>query len=141
LAAALSEAQQPPLLPIQVARQLGYENKRYLQTYFPELCHQLVQRYEAHRRQVARVQLEKVIAEPGPEPPTLATISRQLGYHLNSLKYLCPDLCQIIEDRYQTYHQQKKQAVGVLAQYHPTLLPGTKPGGDGQIQSLCSRAR
>jgi AraC-like DNA-binding protein/DNA-binding transcriptional regulator YhcF (GntR family) len=111
LEAALSEAQQPPLLPIQVARQLGYENKRYLQTYFPELCHQLFQRYEAHRRQVARVQLEKVIAEPGPEPPTLATISRQLGYHLNSLKYLCPDLCQIIEDRYQTYHQQKKQAV------------------------------
>jgi AraC-like DNA-binding protein len=110
LEAALSDTQRPPLLPYQVARQLGYENKRYLQTYFPHLCHQLFQRYEAYRRQVARRQLERVIAEPGPEPATLVAISRQLGYHLNSLKYLCPDLCQIIEERYQTYHQHKKQA-------------------------------
>jgi AraC-like DNA-binding protein len=111
LEAALSDTQHPPVLPLQVAQQLGYENKRYLQTYFPQLCHRLFQRYEAHRQQVARQQLEKVMAELGPEPPTLVTLSRQLGYHLNSLRYLCPDLCQIMEDRYQTYHQQQKQAV------------------------------
>ena len=111
LEAALSDDQQPPLLPFQVAQQLGYDNKRYLQSHFPQLCQQLVQRYEAHRRQVARQQLEMVIAELGPEPPSLLTICRQLGYHPNSLKHLCPDLCQLIEDKVQTYHQHKKQAI------------------------------
>lgn len=109
LEAALSDSQHPPLLPLQVARQLGYENKRYLQAYFPDLCHQLFQRYEAHRQQVARAQLAAVLAEPVAEPASLPSISRQLGYHLGSLQHLCPDLCQRITERYQAHWQQKKQ--------------------------------
>lgn len=115
--------QHPPLRPIQVARQLGYENSNYLLTYFPELCHQLFQRHEEHRRQVARQQLEKVIAELGPEPPSLPKICRQLGYHPNSLKHLCPDLCQIIENKRQTDYQHKKQAIKETLQ---AILDGTQ---------------
>lgn len=116
--------QTPPLLPIQVARQLGYDHKRYLQSCFPELCHQLFQRYEAYRRQVARAQLEVVLAEPCLEPVSLVTVSRQLGYHLNSLKHLCPDLCQIIEHRYLTYQQHKKQAAKAALE---AILKGERP--------------
>lgn len=101
-----------PLRPFQVAQQLGHESKSYLQNYFPELCHQLSQRYETHRQQMAQAQLATVLAEPMSEPPlSLVAISRQLGYHSSSLRYLCPDLCQVIEQRYQLYWQQKKQAV------------------------------
>lgn len=124
LEAALSETQHPPLRPLQVARQLGYENKRYLQTYFPDLCHQLFQRYEAYRRQVARAQLEAVLTESCPEPAALVTVSRQLGYRLNSLKYLCPDLCQLIEQRYLTYQQHKKQAAQEALE---AILKGERP--------------
>lgn len=108
--------QEPPMLPIQVARQLGYGNLRYLQTYFPELCHQLFQRHEEHRRQVARRQLEQVIAELGSEPPSLLTICRQLGYLPNTLKHLCPDLCQIVEDKARTYQLHQKQAIKATLQ-------------------------
>ena len=92
------------------AHHLGYENKQYLQSHFPDLCHQLFQRYETQRRQVARTRVTVLLAEPVAPPPSLAAVSQQLGYHLNSLKYLCPDLCQIIEERYQAHRQQKKQA-------------------------------
>jgi AraC-like DNA-binding protein len=112
LEAALANEQQPPLLPIQVARQLGYSNHYYVITFFPDLCHQLFQRYEAHRRQVMQAQLEAVLAEPSSEPPpALGTISRQLGYTSASLKHFHPDLCQAIEVRYQTYWAEKKREI------------------------------
>jgi hypothetical protein len=66
LKAASCDTQQPPLLPLQVARQLGYENKWYLQTYFPLLGHhRLFQRYEDHRRQVAPGDLTLVFSWRG----------------------------------------------------------------------------
>jgi AraC-like DNA-binding protein len=112
LAVALADDQNPPLLPIQVARQLGYEDSKYLLTYFPELCHQLYQRYEAHKRHRARTQLEAILVEPQSDPPLpLGTISRQLGYHRATLKHLCPDLCQVVEERHQTYWEEKKRGV------------------------------
>jgi hypothetical protein len=54
--------------------------------------------------------LAAVLAELVSEPASLPSISRQLGYHLGSLKHLCPDLCQRITERYQAHWQQKKQA-------------------------------
>jgi AraC-like DNA-binding protein len=112
LETALSHEQRPPLLPIQVAKQLGYEDSHSLLTYFPEMCHQLSQRDEAHRRQIARTQLEAVLAEEQPEPPpSLEAMSRQLGYSGATLKHLCPDLCQVITDRYRNYWNQKKLSV------------------------------
>jgi AcrR family transcriptional regulator len=112
LETALSHKQRPPLLPIQVARQLGYEDSHSLFRYFPEMCHQLSQREEAHRRQIARAQLEAVLAEEQSEPPlSLGAMGRQLGYSSATLKHLCPDLCRVITDRYRNYWTQKKLSV------------------------------
>lgn len=112
LEAALADDQPPLLRPIQVARQLGYDTPYPVITYFPELCHQLVQRYEAHRQQVAQAKLAALLTEPSAGPPlTLGAISRQLGYASTSLKYLCPELCQALALRYQSYQAEKKEAV------------------------------
>jgi AraC-like DNA-binding protein len=112
LEAALTDEQQAPLLPIQVARQLGYDNHNFVIAYFPDLCHQLFQRHEAHRLNTMRTQLAAIVAEPPTEPPlTLETISRQLGYNSTTLKRVCPDLCQVLEERQRTYWNEKKSAV------------------------------
>lgn len=112
LEAALTDEQQPPPLPLQVAQQLGYEDSKYLLTYFPKLCHQLCQRYETHKRQLARARLEAILVEQPADPPLpLGAISRQLGYHRATLKHLCPDLCQVVEQRHQTYWAEKKKGV------------------------------
>lgn len=110
LEAVLTDTRQPPLSLLQVAQQLGYEDSKYLLTYFPKLCHQLCQRHAAHKRQMARAGLEAYLVEPLPEPPlTLAALSRQFGYQSARLKHLCPDLCQAVEDRYQSYWEEKKK--------------------------------
>jgi AraC-like DNA-binding protein len=108
LKAALSPEQQPPLLPLQVAQSLGYENANYLIRHFPKLCHRLCQRYEAYKRQMIRTQLQTFLAQPASEPPlTLNRISWQLGYEIDTLRFHCPDLCQLLEERYEAYRAEK----------------------------------
>lgn len=105
-----SEVSSPPSL-IQVARQLGYRNSVYLRTYFPDLCHQLVQRCRDDKRQVARAKLETFLSGAQSDPPLpLHAITQQLGYHAATLKKLCPELCQAILERYQSYWDEKKLA-------------------------------
>jgi AraC-like DNA-binding protein len=112
LQAALNSAVSPLPSLIQIAQQLGYPNSTYLQIHFPDLCHQLVQRCQASKQQVARAKLETFLSSASPDPTlSLSTISRRLGYHYATLKRLCPDLCQTITERYQSYRDEKKRAV------------------------------
>jgi AraC-like DNA-binding protein len=111
LQAALADQQNPPPPLIQLARQLGYENIDVLRIHFPDLCHQIHQRYQSSRQQIARAKLEAVLAASPDPPPTLKDISQQLGYSANGLKRLWPDLCQAIVEKRQQYQDGRKLAL------------------------------
>lgn len=108
----LADPHDPPPSLIQVARQLGYADSKYLRHHFPELCRQISQRHLASRRQIARSVLEAALAENSAQPPpTLEAISRRLGYSGSSLKQLFPVQCRAILERQRAYCEARKLAV------------------------------
>jgi AraC-like DNA-binding protein len=108
----LADSHHPLPSLMEVARQLGYEDSKYLRQLFPELCHQVFQRHLESRWQIARSELEAALADDTEEPPTtLEAISRRLGYNCTNLKHLFPDQCRAILERQRAYWQGRKLAV------------------------------
>lgn len=112
LEAILADYQPSPPALKQVAHQLGYEDSKFVRRHFPDLCRQIHHRHQAHRQRTARAELAAVLADDEAQPPpSLHEISRRLGYTANGLKRLCPDLCQVLVEKGQSYWRSQKRAV------------------------------
>lgn len=122
LEAALLTDQQPPLLPWQIAQQLA-EPVAYLRKHFPDLCALLRLRHTRYHQQTVQTYLEAMLTEPAHPLLTLEAVSQRLGYDRRTLCRLCPDLCQLLQDRLAQAEAHKKQT---LQHALEAILTGTR---------------
>lgn len=129
LEASLANDESPPPNLAEVAKSMG-ASYQLLRTHFPELCQAITTRYQAAqqaRHSLLQHALELILSSDEQPPPSLAEVSRRLGYEASHLRHFLPQLCQAIVQRRQAYYENKKSALqraleSILAE-NPTPPP------------------
>lgn len=108
LEAALLDDSRPGRSVTEIALQLGYSKTTVPYQYFPDLCHAI----SARRRIVVdslRKQFEAVLGAGEDPPPSMRKVAARLGYSVQVVRKLLPDLCHAISEKYRIYRKNKHE--------------------------------
>ncbi len=98
----------PPQSLKNTCSELGYKSLNSLTNRFPELCHEIINRYAAFRRKDKElIESTLIAALKEVPPPSLASITRRLGFSLSKVRFYCQELSRQVGQRYCEYERQR----------------------------------